>query len=456
MNSLDPADDHRTVGTALRVGATLLAAGATTDDVERAIRRVAIAGRLSDVQVAVTMGILTMSAVGARGWPVTQVRIVGERVNDYRRLSLVAALVDRADDGTIAVAAIPDELDRIEQVPPTHGPGVLVLASAVSSAAATVLFGGGPMDALATFAIGVAVELIVRRIEGSALPEFFQALIAPFLAVGLAITLVALGLPIDGGLVITGSILRFLPGAALVAGMRDLIDRSIISGSARLAEALLLGSGVAFGAALAVRVGSAMGGPMLTVGEVGVSAAGMLGQAAAAGIACATFALRLGVETRHLLSVLLLGGGAWLVTLATTDAASGSLVPVIAAAVVVGLIGQALALHARMPSVIWAVPAVLPLLPGLTMVRGILEVGTIEGVLTVVLAITTSFALGAGVALGSILVTVARQAGQVTRAVVQPVLGDARVVWKRGSGLGHPADRPRSADAPPPAPHEDP
>ena len=94
MSTLDPGDDHRAVSTALRVGATLLAAGATTDDVERAIRRVAIAGRLTDVQVAVTMGILTMSAVGARGWPVTQVRIVGERVNDYRRLSLVAALVD--------------------------------------------------------------------------------------------------------------------------------------------------------------------------------------------------------------------------------------------------------------------------------------------------------------------------------------------------------------------------
>jgi uncharacterized membrane protein YjjP (DUF1212 family) len=430
----DPGDDHRTVATALRVGATLLAAGATTDDVERAVRRVALAGRLSDAQVAVTMGILTMSAVGAHGWPVTQVRIVGERLDDYRRLSLVATLVDRAEDGTLAVEAIPAELDRIDGLPLAHSSWLLVLASAVSSAAATVLFGGGALDALATLAIGVAVEPIIRRLERSALPEFFDALIGPFLAVGMALILVALGLPIDGGLVITGSILRFLPGAALVAGMRDLIDRSIISGSARLAEALLLGSGVAFGAALSVRLGAALGGPTLTVGEVGVSAAGMVGQAVAAGVACATFALRLGVEGRHLLSVLLVGGGAWLVALVTADSATGGLVPVIAAAVVVGVAGQALALRARMPSVIWTVPAVLPLLPGLTMVRGILEVGTIEGVLTVVLAIATGFGLGAGVAFGSILVSVARQAGQVTRAVVQPVIEDARVGWKRSVG----------------------
>jgi len=287
------------------------------------------------------------------------------------------------------------------------------------------------------------VDPIVRRLERSALPEFFHTLFAPFIAVGFTIALVAAGLPIDGGLVVTGAILRFLPGAALVAGMRDLIDRSIISGSARLAEALLLGSAVAFGAALAVRLGSALGGPTLTIGEVGVSAAGVLGQAVAAGVSCVFFAMRLGVEMRYLASVLVLGGGAWLITLVMADPATGPLVPVIAAAVVVGLVGQAFALRARMPSVIWTVPAVLPLLPGLMMVTGILELGTIEGVLTVVLAIATGFALGAGVAFGSILVTVARQAGEVTRSMVLPVIGEAGGSWMKPGGR---PSTPRRAD----------
>ena len=44
--------------------------------------------------------------------------------------------------------------------------------------------------------------------------------------------------------VITGGILRFLPTAGLVAGMRDLFDQSIISGSARLGEAFLLASAI--------------------------------------------------------------------------------------------------------------------------------------------------------------------------------------------------------------------
>jgi uncharacterized membrane protein YjjP (DUF1212 family) len=426
MHALDPSHDHRSVSTALRVGSILLAAGATTDDVERAMRRVALAAGLTDVQSAVTMGILTMSAVGERGWPVTQVRIVGERANDYRRLSLVAGLVDGVDAGTLTVDAIPAELDRILELEPPYPSWLVVLASALSSAAATVLFGGDALDAVATLGIGLVVEPIVRRLDRSALPEFFSTLIGPFLAVGLAIVLVAAGLPIDGGLVITGSILRFLPGSAIVAGMRDLIDRSIISGSARLAEAVLLGSAVAFGAAFAVRLSAAVGGPALTVGEVGVSVATTIGQAIAAGFACAFFAIRLGIGLRYLVSVFLLGGGAWVVTLLTAGSGSGPLLPVIAAAVVVGLVGQALALRVGMPSVIWTVPAILPLLPGLTLVTGILSIGTIEGVLTVVLAVATGFALGAGVAFGSIIVTVARHAGEVTRTVVVPALGDAR------------------------------
>ena len=72
-----------------------------------------------------------------------------------------------------------------------------------------------------------------------------------------------IGLPIVGGLVLTGSLLRFMPGWALVSGFSDLIDQSIISGSARLAEALLLGAGVAAGTGLALVVAGSFGVEMM-------------------------------------------------------------------------------------------------------------------------------------------------------------------------------------------------
>jgi len=391
------------------------------------MRRVALAAGLTEVQCVVALGILTMSAVRARdGLPLTQMRLVSQRSNDYRRLAAAVELVDRMESGVVGTDDAVLELDWIEALGAPYRPLAITFATAVSSTAAVVLFGGSAVDAAVTLGIGLAVDPVVQRLERSALPEFFRALIGPLLATLLAIVLVAAGMPIDGGLIVTAAILRFLPGSALVAGMRDLIDRSILSGTARLAEAMLLGSAVAVGTALGIRIGAALGGPTLTVGVLRVNTEDAVLQVLAAAVACAAFGMSLGVDKRRLVSVGLLGGGAWLVSLTGTQLGWDVLIPVVAAAVVVGLVGQALALRARMPSVVWTVPAILSLLPGLTIVRGILELGTIGGVLTVIAAIGIGFALGAGVAFGSILVTVARQAGEVAQTVVLPVLGEVR------------------------------
>ena len=69
-----------------------------------------------------------------------------------------------------------------------------------------------------------------------------------------------------------------------------------------------------------------------------------------------------------------------------------------------------------------------------------------------VLAVTTGFALGAGVAFGSIVVAVARRAGEVTRAVVVPALGDARAGISRT--VVH-RDRSPRRSALPPDDHDD-
>jgi uncharacterized membrane protein YjjP (DUF1212 family) len=425
--SADPAADYRNLAIALRVGAELLTAGASTDDVERAMRRVAQGAGLEDVQSVVIMGILTISAVrGRHRQPITQTRIVGRRSSDYMRLVAASRLVDRIEAGAVTTEQAAAELDRIDALQAPYSPWVLSLSMALSSAASTVLFGGSAQDALATLAIGLAVEPVVRRVESSGLPDFFQALIGPFMATALAVVLVAIGLPINGGLVVTGAILRFLPGAALVAGLRDLIDRSIISGSARLAEALLLGAAVAGGTALALTLGSSLGGPVLRVGELGRGPESTIAQAIAAGFACAFFALRLGVERRTLIEVFLLGGTAWAIALAGAAAAVGGIAVTAAAAVVVGVVAQALSLRRRMPSVIWSVPAVLPLLPGLTTVRGILEIDTIEGLMLIIGAVATGFSLGAGVAFGSIAVAVAREARAAAPSISLPLLDDWR------------------------------
>jgi uncharacterized membrane protein YjjP (DUF1212 family) len=308
-----------------------------------------------------------------------------------------------------------------------------------------VLFGGSPLDAVATFGIGIGIGPVVEWLDrSSGLPPFFQTLIAPFLATLAAVLLVAAGLPIDGGLVITGSILRFLPGAALTAGMRDLIDGSIISGSARLAEALLMGAAVGLGTAGAIQVGVRLGAPELAFGVLTTTTVPVIVQVLAAAFASGLFAVRLGVPARLLASVFLLAGAAWVVYLAIDANGHDDILAIVGTATVVGAVGQWLALRERLPAVIWIVPAILPLLPGLALVEGILALATTSGILQVIGAVGIGLALGMGVALGSIIVATVRR---VSDDVISPIVVEP-VSAAISTGLG----RVRQSQRPPVSP----
>ena len=280
-----------------------------------------------------------------------------------------------------------------------------------------------------------------------ACPRSSRPCAAPFLATLLGIVVVAVGVPVNGGLVITGGILRFLPTAGLVAGMRDLIDQSIISGSARLAEALLLASAVGIGTALAIQVGVALGGPRLVLPSWAPDNSAVVEVVAAA-------------HRRQLLR-LPLGSG------------PDSCRPSSSSARWRGSPASRRALQPRprcsrlrrrrSPSALSGrrsrtgsdcrpssgrSPRCCRFLPGLAMVDGILRISTIEGVVTLVGAVATGFALGAGVAFGGILVATAVQVREgflepivlepVTAAITSGIGRVARVPADRGGGEERP------------------
>lgn len=424
VSDLDRHEAVRRLTVALRIGALLLGSGAATDEVEVTMRRVSRAYGLPDVQSAVTLGTIILSAfVRADDPPITEMLVVRDRASDYARLAEVAALSDLVLRGELEPRAALAELDRIEAAPLASNPPLVTLAGGLSAAASTVLFGGGPLESVATFILAVIVGPVVTWLERSRLPPLFQAFVAPFIVTILTTGLVASGVPIDGGIVVTGGILRFLPGAALAAGMRDLIDRSIISGAARLAEAILLGAGVGLGTAAALGLGRALAEASIAFGDVGVGPESRIVQVLAAAIACSAFATALGVPRRLLPGIAVVGGLAWFVHLAASLVTVQPLAPILAAAIVVGAVAQELARRHRLPAAIWTVPGMLPLLPGLLLVEGILAFGSVDGLLMVASAVGVGFALGAGVALGAILVAAVRHLRDdvIVAGVVQPV-----------------------------------
>jgi uncharacterized membrane protein YjjP (DUF1212 family) len=407
------------VDVVLELGAIMLGAGSPTDDVERAMRAAAASLGMARTTAAVSFGTISLSYFpGPAAQPITAMLIAPEQVSDYRRLAAAAALVSELRARRLGLDEAAAEVERIATLETAWPEPFTSLAQAGSAAASTVLFGGSAFDALATLVIGVLVQPIVVRLDGSGLPPFFRSLIGPLVSSLLVALTLAIGLPINPALVLTGSLLRFLPGAALVAGMRDLIDQSTISGSARLANALLLGAAVAAGTAIGIGVANQFGVP-LEVGALDSGAREEAIQIAAAAIACGTWAVRLGEPRFALLTASALGALGWAVYLFILPFGVGGLFATGLAGLAVGAGGRFLARRRDAPIVLWVVPASLPLLPGLLIVNGMLSSDAVAGILLLVTAVATALALGASIAFGDIVVQTARQ---VRDEIIEPVI----------------------------------
>jgi uncharacterized membrane protein YjjP (DUF1212 family) len=371
------------------------------------------------MQPTVISGLISVSwDPGVQSEPITMIRVVRQRVTEYDRLADLETVVKRRLASEIGADELDADLDRIEGQLRSYSTRETILATSASAAASTVLFGGGVWDAVAAaIAIGLA-QPFVDRLGATGFPTFFQNVIAPAIATLVAVGLVGLRLPVNGPIVITGAIMLFLPGAALVASMRDLIDGENVSGTARLAEALLLGAAVALGIALALSVGSFMGVQIVLLNVNPPGWNGLI-EVVAAIFAVAFFAVRAGAPRSSVLIAAVLGGvGVATRELAVAAQAQAILATAVAAAVI-GTLARLIARRFRSLSTIWVSAASLPLLPGLLLLRGLTAPSPIEGVTLLAEALATGFAIGIGVGVGDVLVsTLLRFNSDVVRLAV--------------------------------------
>jgi uncharacterized membrane protein YjjP (DUF1212 family) len=403
----------------MRVAVAMLASGAQTDDVETAIDTVGHAYGIDPIQRSVTFSGIAISYDDPDdpGPPTTLLYTVPERLSDFARLAATSSIARRIKAGDLDLRAADTALDELERRPPPYGQAISFVAPGISAAGSTVVFGGAALDAVATLAVALIIQPALSGLERSTLPPFFRTVFGVAASTLLVAALVGLGLPIVGGLVLTGSLLRFMPGYALVSGFRDLIDQSIISGSARLAEALLLGAGVAAGTAFALAVAGSFG-VELSIVKVGPEEWGALAAGLAALAAVGGFAVRIGDPRDAVASAAVLGAVAWLAVIRMRDAGIDPAIATLVSALAIGIVSRTIAVRVQAPAALWAVPAVLPLLPGLQIVEALLAPDDAARVVGLVGAAGTAFLIGAGVASGDIVVTtVRRMRARVTPAI---------------------------------------
>jgi uncharacterized membrane protein YjjP (DUF1212 family) len=269
-----------------------------------------------------------------------------------------------------------DGLQRLNQIadaPSRFRRRVSALGFGMASATASVFFGGGPADFIASMFIGMCISLLGQilpsRDDTVGIFEPFSAFLAALGATLLA-NINGGSLGIDGRIVTLASLIILLPGLSLTVGFCELATKHLISGVSRVAGALTVFLTLVFGVAMGWRLGAyaCLKFPVLAATESEAhypwpeSLATSMPWLCAA-VAPFAFGILMQTRVRELGIIWAASFAGFAAAVFGNEALGPDLGPFIGA-LVVGLIANLYARYANRPALVPLTPGILMLVPG--------------------------------------------------------------------------------------------
>lgn len=407
-------DTYPTLDLALRVGELLLSSGAGAADVSAQMQNVCIACGLRGVSASVTFTELQLTHQQSPDDPgLIQVRNVTQREIDYEDLTrvdwlvrdLVAGKIDRDEARTQLAQIVSSGHERSRRIV-TVGLGVMGFGIGL-------LLGARPVVLAAAFFGSMGIDIIQRYLGRRRLPSFYQQVAGGLFATLLAVFMVATGLSDNPSRIVSAGIILLLAGMSYMGAVQDALTGFPLTAAARSLEATLATAGAIAGVSGGLTIATALGVKLVNL-TPGASAYPpwpqmMLGGAISAG----AFAFSSYAPARALLPTALLGTVSATAFIAAYRAGLGVAWPAALAAIIVGLISYTIASRIKVPTLVLVVAGVVPLLPGLSVYRGLahLSAGDSGGLVELMNAAVVLLALAAGVILGEYVAQPVRREG---------------------------------------------
>jgi uncharacterized membrane protein YjjB (DUF3815 family) len=292
----------------------------------------------------------------------------------------------------------------------------------------------------------IGVDLIQRQMSRRRLPGFYQQVAGGLFATLVAVGAAAADVPVSPSLVVTASIIKLLAGISFMGAVQDALTGFPLTAGARILEAVLATVGVVAGVSGGLTLGGLLGVDLGRIDPGVTSLADLPVTSLGAAVAAAAFAFASYAPPRSLLPIALIALVAELVLWLVEDRGLGVAWASATAAVVVGVLSYGAAGRVHVPPLVVVVPAVVPLLPGLSIYRGLslLSEGG-DGTLSIIHAATIAIALASGVIFGEYLAQpLGREARRLENRLSGPRLVGplrARGVHHRGGGVSGPRSR---------------
>lgn len=421
---------HFVLDLALRIGEVQMSSGAGAADVTATILAVANAYGMPHCEVDVIFTSITVTCHrGVDLPPVTSLRVVRTRGIDYTRLSLVERLIRNITAGRVTAHDAHTELDRLTSAPHPYPRWLATLAYAGMAAAVALLVGGDVAVALFAAAITALIDRVGRLLNRRALPFFFQQVVGGTLATALALAVVASGLlpaEITPTTMVAAALTVLLSGLSFVSTVQDAISGYNVTAAGRFVEVSMMTAGLIAGVVLSLNIGVMLGLPSVPGVQLVPSLLRLPLQTFAGAAAAACFAVASYATPRSVVIAAVAGGAGAGGYSALFLTGAGQITASAVAATMIGFAGGVISRRLRIPPLVIAVAGMVPLLPGLTIYRGLYELAverSYTGLSTLMVATSVALALAAGVVLGEYLAQPVRSGlGRLERRLSGPRL----------------------------------
>jgi uncharacterized membrane protein YjjB (DUF3815 family) len=250
----------------------------------------------------------------------------------------------------------------------------------------------------------MGVDVIQRQMSLRRWPGFYQQVAGGLFATLIAVLAAASHARLSPSLVITAGIIMLLAGVNFMGAIQDALTGFPLTAGARILEAMLATTGVIAGVSGGLTVGRVLGVDLGHLDPGATTLSDLPVMTVGAAVSAAAFAFASYAPLRSLLPIAVVGGLAEAVYFLVFDQGLGIAWASATAAVVVGVVSYSVAGRVRVPPLAVVVPAIVPLLPGLSIYRGLslLAEGS-DGILSIISAASIAIALASGVIFGEYL-----------------------------------------------------
>lgn len=235
------------------IGQRLLESGAEIYRVEESIFRICCSYGAQDINVyAVPTAIIASMARDGES-PITRVSRIYHRSINLGRLDQLNALCRDICDFKMDYAEIRERMHLIEQHT-AYQNWQTCLATGGVGCFFTLLFGGDIAEACCAFTSCMILWSLTTAAERIQANILFINIVGGFWAAFAGLVCHSLGWIVQYDTMIVGSIMFLVPGLPITNAIRDLIAGDFVAGITKFTEALLVGAGIAVGAALPLSI----------------------------------------------------------------------------------------------------------------------------------------------------------------------------------------------------------